>query len=89
MIANPDEAARLAAKRAIDGTDPAVNLEIIRVRNAASVSPATDKHGLGVFDMASLQKAADAYRKLGLVQRDIKVSDVVSQDLLPGKEPKP
>jgi NitT/TauT family transport system substrate-binding protein len=89
MIANPDEAARLAAKRAIDGTDPAVNLEIIRVRNAASVSPATDKHGLGVFDMASLQKAADAYRKLGLVQRDIKVFDVVSQDLLPGKEPKP
>jgi NitT/TauT family transport system substrate-binding protein len=89
MIASPDEAARLATKRAIDGTDPAVNLEIIRVRNAASVSPATDKHGLGVFDMVSLQKAADAYRKLGLVQRDIKVSDVVSQDLLPGREPKP
>lgn len=89
MIASPDEAARLAAKRAIDGTDPAVNLEIIRVRNAASVSPATDKNGLGAFDMASLQQAADAYRKLGLVQRQIKVSEVVSQDLLPGKEPKP
>jgi NitT/TauT family transport system substrate-binding protein len=84
MIANPQEAAQLAAKRAIDGTDPAVNLEIIRLRNASSVSAATQKNGLGAFDMASLQKAADAYRKLGLVQREIKVADVVSQDLLPG-----
>jgi NitT/TauT family transport system substrate-binding protein len=91
MIANPDEAARLAAKHAIDGTDPAVNLEIIRVRNASSVSATTQKNGLGAFDLASLQKAADAYRKLGIVQREIKVSEVVSQDLLPGpaREPKP
>lgn len=84
MIADPAEAARLAVKRAIDGTDPEVNLEIIRARNAASVSPTTQKNGLGAFDMASLQQAADAYRKLGLIQHDIKVSDVVSQDLLPG-----
>jgi NitT/TauT family transport system substrate-binding protein len=89
MIAEPQEAARLAGKRAIDGTDTALNLEIIRVRNAVSVSPATDKHGLGAFDMASLQKAADAYRKLGLVQRELKMAEVVSQDLLPGKEPRP
>ena len=91
MIADPEEAARLAAKRAIDGTDPDVNLDIIRLRNAASVSPTTHKNGLGAFDMASLQQAAEAYRKLGLIQREIKVSDVVSQDLLPGpgKESKP
>ncbi len=85
MIAHPDEAAKLAAKRAIDGTDPAMNLEIVRLRNAASVSATTQKAGLGAFDLGSLQKAADAYRKLGLVQRDIKVSDAVSTDLLPGK----
>jgi NitT/TauT family transport system substrate-binding protein len=85
MIARPEEAARLAAKRAIDGTDPAVNLEIIRLRNASSVSAATQRSGLGAFDLASLQKAADAYRQLGLVQRPIKVADVVAQDLLPGK----
>ncbi len=85
MIASPQEAAQLAAKRAIDGTDPAVNLEIIRLRNAASVSPATHKGGLGAFDLKSLQQAANTYRKLGLVQRDIKVSDVVSQELLPGR----
>jgi NitT/TauT family transport system substrate-binding protein len=89
MLAKPQEAAQLASKRAIDGTDPAVNLEIIRLRNASSVSPTTQKNGLGAFDLASLQKAADAYRKLGIIQRDIKVADVVSQDLLPGKGPKP
>jgi NitT/TauT family transport system substrate-binding protein len=86
MIAKPEEAAQLATKRAIDGRAPAVNLEIIRARNASSVSPATEKGGLGAFDMASLQKAADAYKKLGLIKHDIKVGDVVSQDLLPGKE---
>jgi NitT/TauT family transport system substrate-binding protein len=85
MIAKPEEAAQLAAKHAIDGTDPAMNLEIIRLRNASSVSAVTQKNGLGAFDLDSLQKAADAYRKLGLVQHDIKVSDVVAQDLLPGR----
>jgi NitT/TauT family transport system substrate-binding protein len=85
MLANPQEAAQLAAKHAIDGTDPAVNLEIIKLRNASSVSPITQKNGLGAFDLDSLQRAADAYRKLGLVQHDIKVADVVAQDLLPGK----
>jgi NitT/TauT family transport system substrate-binding protein len=85
MIANPDEAARLAVKRAIDGTDPAMNLEIVRLRNASSVSPITQKNGLGAFDVASLQKAADAYRKLGLVQREIRIAEAVSADLLPGR----
>jgi NitT/TauT family transport system substrate-binding protein len=88
MLAKPEEAAQLATKRAIDGSDPAVNLEIIRARNAASVSAATEKGGLGAFDMASLQKAADAYRKLGLITRDLKMTEVVSPDLLPGKEAK-
>ena len=87
MIANPEEAATLAVKRAIDGTDRATNLEVIRLRNAATVSAATNKSGLGTLDLVSLQKAADAYRKLGLVERDIRVSDVVSSDLLPGPRP--
>ncbi len=82
MIASPDEAAGLAMKRAIDGTDRATNLEVIRLRNAASVSPRTRQHGLGAFDLDSLQKAADAYRTLGLIEHPIKVSDVVSADLL-------
>ncbi len=85
MIAKPEEAAQLAARRAIDGSDPAVNLEIIRARNAASVSELTRRQGLGAMDLASLQKAADAYRQLGLIQNPIKVAEFVSQELLPGR----
>jgi len=85
MIKNPDEAAALAVKRAIDGKNQAINREVIQLRNLSSVSAATNLRGLGSFDMAVLQKAANTYQKLGLIQRDIKVSDVVRQDLLPQK----
>jgi len=40
---------------------------------------------LGAFDMGVIQKGANAYKSFGLIQRDIKVMDVISQDLLPGK----
>jgi NitT/TauT family transport system substrate-binding protein len=89
MIAQPQEAAQLAAKRALDGTDVSMNLEIIRLRNAASVSDLTRAHGLGAMDVASLQAAADTYRKLGLVDQPIDVRKVVSQDLLPGRKGEP
>ncbi len=84
MIARPEEAAQLATKRAIDGSDPAINLEVIKLRNASAVSDLTRKNGLGAIDLVSLQKAADTYRQLGIIQHPIKVSDVVSQELLPG-----
>jgi NitT/TauT family transport system substrate-binding protein len=89
MIARPDEAAQLAVKRAIDGSDPALNLEIIKLRNAASVSELTRRSGLGTMDVASLQAAADTYRKLGLLQKPLDVAKVVSQDLLPGRRGEP
>lgn len=82
MIAHPEEAADLAVKYAIDGTDRATNLEVIRLRNASSVSAVTRKNGLGTLDLESLQQAANVYRKLGLIERDIKISNVVSPDLL-------
>lgn len=85
MIKNPDEAAALAVKRAIDGKNQAINREVILLRNLSSVSATTNAHGLGAFDMAVMQKAADTYKKLGMIQRDIKVSDVLMQDLLPQK----
>ena len=86
MIRSPEEAAKLAVKYAIDGKDPAINLEVIKLRNLSSVSVNTQKNGLGAFDMLSLQKGAQAYKSFGVIQRDIKISDVVSQDLLPGKK---
>lgn len=87
MMKSPEEAAKLAVKYAIDGQNASLNLDIIRLRNEASVSATTDKRGLGAFDMGGLQKGANAYKALGVIQRDIKVSDVVSQDLLPAASP--
>lgn len=84
MIRSPQEAARLAVKYAIDGQNPATNLEVIKLRNLSSVSVNTMKNGLGAFDLAALQKGAQAYKVFGAIQRDIKISDVVAQDLLPG-----
>jgi NitT/TauT family transport system substrate-binding protein len=85
MIANPAEAATLAGKRAIDANDPELALEVIRQRNAVSVSDLTRQKGLGAMDVATLQKAADVYRQLGLVQQPIDIAQVVAADLLPGR----
>ncbi len=85
MIEHPEEAAALATRRAIDGQDQRINLEVIQLRNRASVSATTRKSGLGAFDLATFQRAADAYRKLGLIQREIRVADVVSGELLPAR----
>jgi NitT/TauT family transport system substrate-binding protein len=86
MIDNPQEAARLAVKRAIDGQNEAVNLEVIRLRNASSVSPLTQRQGLGALDLDALQKGADTWKKIGLIQNDLRMRDVVSSDLLPGRK---
>ncbi len=86
MMRSPQEAAKLAVKFALDGQNEAVNLEVIKLRNATSVSPVTQQKGLGAFDMNVIQKGVNAYKAFGLIQRDIKVADVISQDLLPGKK---
>ena len=85
MMRSPQEAAKLAVKFALDGQNEAANLEVIKMRNASSVSPMTQQKGLGAFDMGVIQKGANAYKAFGLIQRDVKVADVISQDLLPGK----
>jgi NitT/TauT family transport system substrate-binding protein len=85
MIRAPNEAATLAIKYAIDGQNPEVNLEIIKLRNLSSVSSLTQKAGLGAIDVEAFQKAALAYKAIGVVQRDLKMSEILAPDLLPGK----
>lgn len=85
MIDHPEEAAKLAVKRAINGQNEAVNLQVIKLRNATSVSPLTHKEGLGAVDVEMLQKGARAWKQIGLIERDLDMKAVVSQDLLPGK----
>ncbi len=85
MLENPEEAAALAVKYAIDGKEAGRNLEIIQLRNAASVSPATEKVGLGALDVSILQQGADTYKNLGLIKNSLDMSQVVTQDLSPTK----
>ncbi|WP_208111537.1 ABC transporter substrate-binding protein [Enterovirga rhinocerotis] len=86
MIASPEEAAKLAITRAINGRDEAVNLGIIRLRNASTVSPTTDREGLGHFDLDVMQKGADTFRSLGLIGRPLDMGAIVKTDLIPAKD---
>ena len=85
MIDQPQEAAHLAVRRALDGQNETVNLEVIRLRNASAVSPLTQRQGLGTPDVESLQRGADAWKKMGLIEHDLRMKDVVSADLLPAR----
>ncbi|WP_114857901.1 ABC transporter substrate-binding protein [Azospirillum brasilense] len=83
MIAEPEEAARLAVTRAINGRDEATNLAIIKLRNASSVSETTKAKGLGHFDPDLMQKGADTFKQLGLIGTDLDMSKLVRSDLIP------
>ena len=83
MINNPNEAAKLAVTRAINGRDEAINLEIIKLRNISSISKTTNKMGLGHFDLDLLQKGAATFKKLGLIKKEIDINKVVNSDLIP------
>ena len=86
MIANPEEAARIAVTRAINGSDEAVNLGIIKLRNASTVSETTEREGLGAFDPGVMQKGADTFHQLGLIARPLDMGAVVRTDLIPPKQ---
>jgi NitT/TauT family transport system substrate-binding protein len=83
MIAQPEEAAKIAVKRAINGRNVDVNLAIIKLRNLSATSPTTASRGLGHFDLDVLQKGAETFRQLGLIKSPIDISEVVRSDLLP------
>ncbi|CAO3455407.1 Hydroxymethylpyrimidine ABC transporter, substrate-binding component [Azospirillum argentinense] len=83
MIAEPEEAARLAVTRAINGRDEATNLAIIKLRNASSVSETTKAKGLGHFDPELMQKGADTFKQLGLIGTDLDMGTLVRSDLIP------
>ncbi|NLC35353.1 MAG: ABC transporter substrate-binding protein [Alcaligenaceae bacterium] len=82
MMRKPEEAAQLAVRHALDGQDESLNAEIIALRNRASTSELTQQQGLGTLNLETLQTAADAYFRLGLISRKISVQDAVATDLL-------
>ena len=83
MIENPKEAAKLAIIHSINGRNEAVNLEIIKIRNISSQSETTRSKGLGHFDIELLQKGAETFKGLGLINADLDMSKVIKTDLIP------
>jgi NitT/TauT family transport system substrate-binding protein len=83
MIAEPEEAAKIAITRSINGRNEGVNLEIIKIRNISAQSATTDAKGLGHFDVDLLQKGAETFRELGLIKSKLDMNLVIKSDLLP------
>ncbi|WP_338452460.1 ABC transporter substrate-binding protein [Niallia oryzisoli] len=80
MLENPKEAATIAKEVAIDGKDEKVNAEIIKLRNASSVSADTNEENLGALNAAILQEGADTYQQLGLVKNKLELEKVVTEE---------
>jgi NitT/TauT family transport system substrate-binding protein len=78
MLDRPEKAAELAAKYATDGQDVRRNLEIIRLRNASTVSEGTKRHGLGWFDLEVLTRAERTFLELGLLKKRVGVESFFS-----------
>lgn len=68
MLDHPEEAAQIAVKYATDGQDPARNLEIIKLRNAATVDDGTRANGLGWIDPEIFGKVEATFAELGLIR---------------------
>ena len=77
MISQPEEAARIAVNRSINGRDESVNLEIIKIRNISAQSDTTKARGLGHFDLDVLQRGADAYLEHGLIKSKLNMTQVI------------
>lgn len=82
MLDNPERAAELAQKYATDGQDVARNLEIVKLRNASTVSEDTRQHGLGWFNLDVLRQSEQALFDLGLTKNRITVEEVFTNELV-------
>ena len=83
MISEPEEAAKIAIKRSINGRNEAINLAIIKIRNISAQSATTRSKGLGHFDIDLLQKGAETFKGLGLIKANLTMGSVIKSDLIP------
>lgn len=81
-IKNPDEAAEITAKVAIDGKDPIKVKGSLKLRILVSQSANTRKHGLGWIDKGPLQECAKIYKDAGFIKNDIDIDRIVTNELV-------
>ena len=84
MLDNPEQAAELARTHATDGQDIARSLEIIKLRNAATVNDDTRRNGLGWFNLDVLRGVEQALFELGLTKTRVDVARVFTNELVQG-----
>lgn len=82
MIDHPQAAAQMARTYAINGKDVKTNLEIIKIRNASSVSEDTRQHGLGWFDLGLLVEVEKTFRSLGLTQQPLDMKTLFTNEVV-------
>lgn len=82
MLDNPEKAAELAVKYATDGQDPKRNLEIIKLRNASTISAGTKKNGLGWFDEDVLVKVESTFRELGITSAPVNMKSLYTNEFV-------
>lgn len=79
---NPEEAAEIATRFAVDGKDKSRNVEIIKVRNQTSVSSQMKEKGLGWLDVDILKEVEATYVDMGLIQSPVRIEDMVTNELV-------
>jgi NitT/TauT family transport system substrate-binding protein len=81
-IKNPQEAAEITAKVAIDGKDPVKVMGSLKLRILTSQNAVTREHGLGWIDTGPLKACAKIYKDAGFINNDVDVATLVTNDLV-------
>jgi NitT/TauT family transport system substrate-binding protein len=81
-IKNPQEAAEITSKVAIDGKDPVKVMGSLKLRILTSQSAGTRANGLGWIDSAPLKQCAKVYKDAGFITTDIDIDGIVTNELV-------
>ena len=82
-IQHPAEAVPYGVKHAVDGKDPALVLEHIKIRVVGTSQNATTRQkGLGWFDLPIIKEGAEVYRKAGLIKNPLDIDGIFTNELV-------
>ena len=78
----PEEAAKIVAKYAIDGKDPVRNAEILKIVTWMQQDEGSRQNGLGWFTMPILDQVARDYHAWGLIRRVPKAEEFATNEFV-------